>query len=345
MSLFLLRLSAGLIAVLLLGAGAGTAPARADVFRAAQYSLSEDDEETNHFLFTAQIPAEAVTAATPVWPTGCESLSKDRQVLGKRLQYSFVFACANGLQPGASIKAPWSIDGATFFTNLSGDLRQDILPGSLTGVTLTVFDADTLDRSFGQAASYYTWQGMVHIWMGWDHLAFVLCLCLVSAGRQLLVLVTAFTLGHSISLGLAFFDVVRIPIPPVEAIIAFSIALMAREAIFYAQRSALTQPSVGRYGLIVSLFGLLHGLGFASALGGLGVGQNERVSGLIFFNIGVEIGQLVFVAVVTALLLGIRRGSGQLNSLEKRARIAAAVGAGILGCFWTIERVAGFPWA
>lgn len=330
-----MRLKGFLALLLVLGF---TAPAAADVFRAAEYGLLPE-EDPLHYIFTAQVPSEAASNAEPVWPTGCQSLSRNRQMLGKRLQYSFELECSDVFTPDAKIVAPWSVDGVTFYTSVMGESVQTALPGGSTGVALPLDALAAAERSVIDSAQYYTWQGMVHIWIGWDHLAFVLCLCLVSRGKQLLWLVTAFTLGHSISLALAFFQVVSIPIPPVEAIIALSIALMAREAILYSKRSDGERGS-GGYAVIVSAFGLLHGLGFASALGALGVAAHERVTGLIFFNIGVEIGQLLFVGAVSLALLGLRQ-----VSLAQPARFAAAWGAGVVGCYWTIERVAGFPWA
>lgn len=193
-------------------------------------------------------------------------------------------------------------------------------------------------RPLPQVASYYTWRGVMHILGGWDHLCFVLCLCLLARGRFLLALVTTFTVGHSLSLGLAFFDVIHVPVPPVEAVIALSIAFMAREALL-AQRNGLDQgPEVRRRQIaVVAGFGLLHGLGFATVLRELGVAPGERASGLLFFNAGVEMGQLLFVGAV----LGAMGIAGAFDRREP-VRRAALYLAGIIGCFWAVERVAGF---
>ena len=117
-----------------------------------------------------------------------------------------------------------------------------------------------LRGSFDVARSYFL-LGVEHILSGWDHLAFVLCLCLLARGWRLVKLVTGFTLGHSVSLALAAFDAVRLPSPPTEACIALSIAFVAREALL---PRALRRHGPG----MVFAFGLLHGLGFAGALPG-----------------------------------------------------------------------------
>jgi hypothetical protein len=173
--------------------------------------------------------------------------------------------------------------------------------------------------------------GIEHILTGWDHLGFVFCLCLIARGGRLVKLVTGFTLGHSLSLALATFDVVRIPSPPVEACIALSIAFVAREAIL--------PPELRRHGAgLVVAFGLLHGLGFAGALKEVGIGTSELVLGLFTFNLGVEIGQLLFVAGVLTSMAAASR-----VAFRPWWRVACATGLGILAVFWTLERIADFP--
>ncbi|HEU0096878.1 MAG TPA: HupE/UreJ family protein, partial [Rhizomicrobium sp.] len=128
-------------------------------------------------------------------------------------------------------------------------------------------------------------------------------------------------------------------VPPTEAVIALSIAFMAREAIV----SARTPPMPGqatirpRYLAVVVAFGLLHGLGFASALGELGIGPEERIAGLVFFNVGVEIGQLLFVSVVALAMWSLRR-----LRIDRPARTALLGLAGSVGACWTVARLAGF---
>ncbi|EJL21340.1 HupE / UreJ protein [Novosphingobium sp. AP12] len=212
------------------------------------------------------------------------------------------------------------------------------LLASNDSLTPPLTDGAPQARPLPQVASYYTWQGVMHILGGWDHLCFVLCLCLLARGRFLLALVTTFTLGHSLSLGLAFFDVIHVPVPPVEVVIALSIAFMAREAL-RAQRNGLDQGAEVRRRQIavVAGFGLLHGLGFATVLHELGVAPGERASGLLFFNAGVELGQLLFVGAV----LGVMGIAGAFDRREP-VRRAALYFAGLVGCFWAVERVAGF---
>jgi hydrogenase/urease accessory protein HupE len=182
--------------------------------------------------------------------------------------------------------------------------------------------------------------GVEHILGGFDHLLFVFgLLLLVRGGWMLMKTVTAFTLAHSITLALAALGVVRIPGPPVEATIALSILLLAVEIA----RRDRGQPSltVRRPWVVAFGFGLLHGVGFAGALAAIGLPQRDLPLALLTFNIGVEIGQLIFVGAVLAaraLLLRCR-----LPEFAVRyAQPAASYALGTLAAFWFFERLAGF---
>jgi len=110
-------------------------------------------------------------------------------------------------------------------------------------------------------------------------------------GKKLLVTITGFTIAHSITLALSALNLVRLPIPPVEAVIALSVVYLAME-IALQKKDSLTY----RYPIAVSSsFGLLHGFGFAAVLADIGLPQVEIVTSLLFFNIGVELGQIIFV--------------------------------------------------
>ncbi|RVT40726.1 HupE/UreJ family protein [Sphingobium algorifonticola] len=334
MSKWFARLRLALVALAVLVPGA----AQADIFMSADFALSRDEDPGSYEL-TVGLPEAIGTPAPIVWPEGCAQTGVTRQTSGGRAQYAFAFTCDRPFRAGDIIQTPWKADGGRFVTNVMGAQVDRSLAGSSEGIALPVGETAAAERSLGQIGREFLAQGVWHIWLGWDHLAFVLCLCLLARGRALLMLVTAFTIGHSVSLALAFFELVRIPIPPVEATIALSIAFMAREALMLRQDDGQgsDQSAFRRQITIVSLFGLLHGLGFATALGELGVGAGERFPALIFFNLGVETGQLLFVGAVTLIMVGLRR-----VSLAQPVRVAALYGVGIIGCFWMVERVVGF---
>ena len=321
-----------LVAALWLTAGA----AQADVFRAIRFAFAPGEEPGSYEL-SVGLPQTAANLAPLKYPAQCRETGVDRRLADGQLLYVFDIQCEAPLKPSDVIAVPWSLDGALFASTLTGSSAAVAVETTEAGAELPIGRTAIVERSLVQVAGDYLWQGFIHILMGWDHLAFVLCLCLLTRGKTLLWLVTTFTIGHSLSLALAFFEVVKIPVPPVEAVIALSIAFMAREALM-KDRTAPENPAMRtRYMAVVGAFGLLHGLGFASVLGDLGLVQSERVPGLIFFNLGVEFGQLTFVAIVTALMWGASR-----LRLEQPVRVAALYGAGVLGCFWVFERVIGF---
>jgi hydrogenase/urease accessory protein HupE len=192
--------------------------------------------------------------------------------------------------------------------------------------------------SLGQVAWTYLGLGVEHILLGIDHLLFVLALILiVNGGRKLLITVTTFTLAHSVTLALATLGFVHVPGPPVEAIIALSIVFVASEIVHGQQgRPGLTARCPW---IVAFIFGLLHGFGFAGALAALGLPERAIAPALLFFNVGVEAGQILFIAAVLVVARPLRRVE---DRFPRAARMASAYGIGGLAMFWLIQRVAAF---
>jgi hydrogenase/urease accessory protein HupE len=178
--------------------------------------------------------------------------------------------------------------------------------------------------------------GIEHILTGFDHLLFVLGLVLlVGGGRRLLWTVTAFTLGHSVTLALAILGFVRVPQRPIEAGIAFSIYVLAVEL---APRESRKPTLLERAPwLVAGLFGLLHGLGFAGALAQVGLPPGEIPLALFSFNVGIEAGQLVFVGIVLVTWEVLRTLPVRWPPL---AIYLPAYAMGTLAAFWFFQRLA-----
>jgi hypothetical protein len=186
-----------------------------------------------------------------------------------------------------------------------------------------------------EAAARYLKLGVEHILLGVDHLLFVLALLLVTRGAAPIVkAVTAFTAAHSITLGLATMGVVRVPGAPTEALIALSIALVAAEAA-RACRGGGGEAS-RRPWPIPFAFGLLHGLGFAGALSEVGLPEGSIPLALLSFNIGVEVGQLAFIALALAVALPIRR---RWIRFPRGAELLPPYAIGSVAVFWVIQRL------
>ena len=184
--------------------------------------------------------------------------------------------------------------------------------------------------------------GFQHILSGIDHLMFVLALLiLVSGTGRLMLTVTAFTLAHSLTLAGATLGFVDMPGPPIEASIALSIMFVASE-IMHSRRG--TRGLTERYPWVVAFtFGLLHGFGFAGALAQIGLPQASIPMALLFFNVGVESGQLFFIACVFAVM-ALARSAAQRIDLARPAwaRAVPPYAIGGVSAFWVIQRLAAF---
>jgi hydrogenase/urease accessory protein HupE len=177
----------------------------------------------------------------------------------------------------------------------------------------------------------YTWLGVVHILTGFDHLLFVVALALlVRRGAPLVTTITAFTLAHSLSLAVTVLGLVHIPAAPVEASIALSIVLVCAECLRPADSLTRRAPWA-----VAFAFGLLHGLGFASALLDLGVPEQHVPAALVCFNVGVELGQLGIIAVVTGLRLLVTRLRIQRAWMSR----GLIYGMGSTAAYWVLDRL------
>lgn len=193
-----------------------------------------------------------------------------------------------------------------------------------------------------QVVRSYARMGTIHILEGYDHLLFLFALLLIVSGFwKLIKAVTAFTVAHSITLGLATLGVVNVPAAPTEAVISLSILFLAVELVRLRKNE---KPITAKSPWIVAFsFGLIHGLGFAGALSEVGVPQHEVPLALLMFNLGVEFGQILFVTMIAGLLaLGgwlQQRWKTPVPELAGRL-VPYAIGA--VAAFWTIERTISF---
>jgi hypothetical protein len=238
-------------------------------------------------------------------------------------------------------------------------VKIDLLDGRayrqlLNGSEAEFFVPERVERS--AVIRDYAQLGTEHILSGIDHLFFVWALILMLARRKLLIAITAFTLGHSVTLALAALEFVRVPQGLTEFFIALSILVLAAEmAKNKLGQDKLLQNNTGKpIGLIQKhvfwvcvAFGLLHGLGFAGALRDIGLPQEEVLVALLMFNVGVEIGQLLFLSFVIVIGIAVSRAMTVLAraklpvvSIERwRWLPIYLIGSG--SAYWCIERSLG----
>ncbi|MDP6586685.1 MAG: HupE/UreJ family protein, partial [Anaerolineales bacterium] len=188
-------------------------------------------------------------------------------------------------------------------------------------------------------ASQYTVLGIEHILSGYDHLLFLACLLFIAGGlRNIVITITGFTLAHSITLAAAALQWLYLPVPAVEASIALSIIFLARELVLNNRQTLSWRRPV----LVSISFGLLHGFGFAAVLTEIGLPQTEVPAALLFFNLGVELGQLLFVMVAAFIFILLTRLVKVVKRQHQGLQLTCGYGVGILACFWLCERTAEF---
>lgn len=321
--------------------GAAQVPAAADEFRPAYLHLREVGATTYEVLWKVPARDEATTLRiSPQFPPGTRVSAPVRST----------YAAGTSVQRWR-IEVDGGLAGKTIeFTGLS-QARIDVLArveradGTAQVARVLPFESRLVVTSSPgpfEVVRTYTLLGIEHILTGFDHLLFVLALLILVKGpRRLIATVTAFTIAHSLTLVAATLGWVRVPGPPVEAVIALSIVFVAGEIVRAdAGKPGLTQ----RYPWIVAFaFGLLHGLGFAGALAEVGLPPLSIPLALLFFNVGVEVGQLMFIAAVLAVVaVGRRVASGTVAERMVWIGRLAPYAIGGVASFWVLERVAAF---
>jgi hydrogenase/urease accessory protein HupE len=306
------------------------------------------EQAKNTYRVDVRMPPSIEASNEPeiLFPEGCSARSGPARPSTDAIAKTMFVACpalVDGID-GRMIGIRYPLFNPSLSTLLryspeSSDTRTAVLPPNQTQWQVPKA------TNWKTVAHDYLILGVEHIWAGLDHLLFVTGLLLIAkTPRRIAWAVTGFTVAHSVTLSLSVLGVVRLPLPPVEAGIALSILFLAREV-------ARSDPEslAHRYPLAISsFFGLLHGFGFAAALRAAGLPRNEMGAALLFFNSGVEVGQLVFIAVLLMLIrLGVRvlRPAGLASPhVLSRAESVCAYGLGIPAAFWFLERLRAF-WA
>ena len=292
----------------------------------------------------------APSGASISWPDGCVvegPIERTERAYVESQRMRVICDAESAARDAAIEDLPADVEIATRVDHLDGTHSQSLVDAGAPRFALRPAEIgvdDTLARFLGL--------GVEHIAIGLDHLAFVALLVLVvrrtatppRGARQLLppllLTLTAFTIGHAITLALSVLGLVHVPIGPVEACIALSVLLLAAEVARAersetAQRSEVSDTLVFRHPAVVAgTFGLVHGLGFASALSDAGLSESHLAWSLVGFHVGIELGQLVFVVIVLAVLRAARQ-----TRAAARAPIAIAYVTGTAAVFWTLSRV------
>jgi hydrogenase/urease accessory protein HupE len=291
--------------------------------------LALQEVAPGRFLVNWSAPAQLAPGekgAVPHFPAHCSVVAGESQTFSavdcgeQGLTGAISFEPDARLVDGVNVHITWLGGGTQFVVARGYPLRLELnaLPASID-----------FEQRLALVVQYVK-LGVEHILLGLDHVLFVLGLMLiVRARRALLWTITAFTLAHSITLAAASLELAKVPSAPVELCIALSVLLLAFEA-------SDTRPSwLRRWPWAVAFsFGLLHGLGFASALSGVGLPHGHILTSLLAFNLGVEIGQLCVMAGAAAFWFALVR----TPRLGRRAEFIAVLALGAAATFWTLQR-------
>lgn len=300
-----------------------------------------EEKETGAVFLKWRVPSTIDRGNAPqiTLPEACERVQSPETAAspGQNIGQGLFDCRALGGQLSVSITYPRGSPAVSSLVRVirpSGEVQ--IVRNGPDAVLVEIPDAEDA----GSIVSEYLVLGIEHILTGYDHLLFVACLLMLAGTvRRVLLIVTGFTLAHSVTLALAALDVVSVPVAPLEAVIALSIVFVAAELARPA-RDTLTW----RYPILISSgFGLLHGFGFAAVLGEIGLPQTEVPLALLFFNIGVEVGQIAFILCLVAVTFIGLRTVAFINADARtwglnEVTLPAAYLVGSLAALWTIER-------
>jgi hypothetical protein len=281
-------------------------------------------------------PAQGVsnTALEPTWPESCEiTNASPPQMEGTGVVTSWQLQCSAlgeagmvGQTLGVAGLGANQASAMVMVSLLDGRQYQQVLDTEQSSFVVPA------ESTAGDVAGDYTWLGVEHIWMGFDHLLFVFgLLLLVGGGTRLLWTITAFTLGHSITLSLVTLGYFDYPVALVEFAIALSIFILAVELTRVEKHDALWRNPWW----LAGGFGLLHGMGFAGALADTGLPQDNVPLALLFFNVGIEAGQIAFILVILAVWYVIKK---PLSPWQDTLYPIPVYILGALSAMWCIER-------
>ncbi len=310
-------------------------PATAHDARPLFVQMNESD--AGMVRLTWRAPSSVDIGQAPMLTLGepCTAMHERKEL--RSLRGAALYQCSNGLaEVHLNISYPLynpSLSTMVRVEFASGEIRSAILDPAVSNWTVPARETFS-----GVAKNYFT-VGVVHILGGVDHLLFLAGLLYIArTPRRVLVTITGFTIAHSLTIFLVALNLIRVSVPAVETIIALSIVFLATE-IARNNRETLTWR---RPVYVAAGFGLVHGAGFAAALAEIGLPQTEKISALLFFNLGVEAGQIgIILAVFTVGWITMRLTKLQLSKIDDvPLRPVFSYGLGIVSALWFIERFA-----
>ena len=284
-----------------------------------------DETAENTYQINWMYPVKNIgPRAEIIFPDTCSSEAQSPYQQGKYLVEKIDLLCGESLKGQIIEVTNLSVltDALVTITHLNNDVFEGLMNLKESKLLVPI-----KQQSF--PSSYFT-LGVDHLISGIDHILFILgLLFLVTGIVNMIKTITAFTIAHSITLGLSVLDLISLPRATVEAVIALTIVFLALEISENKQYKSAPW-------LIAFAFGLLHGLGFANALTGIGIANEQLLLSLLFFNLGIEAGQLLMIPIFGAFIW-----LAYKFDIYKQSAICVSYILGAMGFFWLINRTIG----
>ena len=284
-----------------------------------------DETAENTYQINWMYPVKNIgPRAEIIFPDTCSSEAQSPYQQGKYLVEKIDLLCGESLKGQIIEVTNLSVltDALVTITHLNNDVFEGLMNLKESKLLVPI-----KQQSF--PSSYFT-LGVDHLISGIDHILFILgLLFLVSGIMNMIKTITAFTIAHSITLGLSVLDLISLPRATVEAVIALTIVFLALEISENKQYKSAPW-------LIAFAFGLLHGLGFANALTGIGIANEQLLLSLLFFNLGIEAGQLLMIPIFGAFIW-----LAYKFNIYKQSATCVSYILGAMGFFWFINRTIG----
>ncbi|MDA9196199.1 HupE/UreJ family protein [Gammaproteobacteria bacterium] len=293
-------------------------------FNPAHLVINQSYQDQNTYQASWMYPVKNIgKRAEIILPSFCTTVSKEPFIKNKYIVEQITINCSQAIN-GSSIQ----IKDLSVLTDAL--VTINFIDSTFEGIVNVQNPEVEIPMENQYYPTAYLYLGFDHLLDGLDHILFIFGLLFCISGFvNIIKTITAFTIAHSLTLGLSVLDIISLPQATVEALIALTIIYLATE--ISKNRKIINTPWFMAFG-----FGLLHGLGFAGALNEIGIANSQMLLSLLFFNIGIELGQIALIPIPLSLIYL----SKQFNYINQ-VKVIMSLAVGGMGFYWFIDRVIG----
>ncbi|MDA7802862.1 HupE/UreJ family protein [Gammaproteobacteria bacterium] len=293
-------------------------------FNPAHLVINQSYQDQNTYQASWMYPVKNIgKRAEIILPSFCTTVSKEPYIKNKYIVEQITINCSQAIN-GSSLQ----IKDLSVLTDAL--VTINFIDSTFEGIVNVQNPEVEIPMENQYYPTAYLYLGFDHLLDGLDHILFIFGLLFCISGFvNIIKTITAFTIAHSLTLGLSVLDIISLPQATVEALIALTIIYLATE--ISKNRKIINTPWFMAFG-----FGLLHGLGFAGALNEIGIANSQMLLSLLFFNIGIELGQIALIPIPLSLIYI----SKQFNYINQ-VKVIMSLAVGGMGFYWFIDRVIG----